>query len=830
MLKKFYGFYAADPNDAAATTKWGFFQKGTLSKNYFNGRTIIGSDNTGKGIGAAEINGKLVVSTIDSSAAPANMLWQDPVTGEIKKAAPGTGGATDNIYTADGALTSQRYLDINGQGLFFEDIGADASSFDVFIRGGGGGTYSNSSQLYLDSAYSEMRSGLGATESGVIFQPNAGQIYSGDLLTVEAKRTRFKNFGTDSARLQVALLERGPADFILYYDPISERITASEAFAGGGNFYIENGPYTVNELDTLATLPNDSTARIKSIGVIAGQYMTRIREVGADSIKYTMGVQDAGAAQGGAVSTGAQTFAGNKTFSGNVVASTFATTNNRAQLNQSGASSGGALVLTDAAAATTLEADGGDGKFIMSERPAISGNPAAGFGWLYARASDSKLVYEDDAGTIYDLTDNGGGGLTINNNADNRLLTANGGTTSIDGESALTWDATALSVGTTAAAGKVTVNDGGTVPIELKRNTGSGYGTLHWPSNNTYITLTSGGGIAFYRSNTFMSAFSSSSNFLLGTGTDVTSAKLLVATTTQGAIPAPKMTSAQRNAIASPTEGLQVFNTTDHAPSIYDGTTWQNLATVASGTFANRPSAPLVGQKYYQTDLLSGTYTWNGAKWVLEIDNSMLAYSNMLGALAPFASNTSGTGAAAYQNSERLSSYRVDAGTTTTGNARLHVSASFATIASQLPTSGELVLFYDNVYTNALSDGTNTYIIRVGRGATGDDSGIFFKYTDGVNSGQWQCITHDGTTATTTNTSVALVANTDQDFLIVYDFDGTDEVRFYIDGTLVATHTTNLPTTFESSAYPFGIGIEKTAGTTNRMFSIDNIYIKQTGN
>jgi hypothetical protein len=47
-------------------------------------------------------------------------------------------------------------------------------------------------------------------------------------------------------------------------------------------------------------------------------------------------------------------------------------------------------------------------------------------------------------------------------------------------------------------------------------------------------------------------------------------------TTTRGFLP-PRMTTTQKNAIASPAAGLQVYDTTLNRPCFYDGTTWITL-------------------------------------------------------------------------------------------------------------------------------------------------------------------------------------------------------------------------------------------------------------
>lgn len=54
------------------------------------------------------------------------------------------------------------------------------------------------------------------------------------------------------------------------------------------------------------------------------------------------------------------------------------------------------------------------------------------------------------------------------------------------------------------------------------------------------------------------------------------SAKLAVTSTTQGFAP-PRMTTVQKLAIASPTEGLQVYDLTLHQMSYWNGTTWINF-------------------------------------------------------------------------------------------------------------------------------------------------------------------------------------------------------------------------------------------------------------
>lgn len=83
--------------------------------------------------------------------------------------------------------------------------------------------------------------------------------------------------------------------------------------------------------------------------------------------------------------------------------------------------------------------------------------------------------------------------------------------------------------------------------------------------------------------------FTTEGNTNIGTSTPVTNAIFQVASTSKGSIPSPKMTTTQRDAIGSPVEGLQVFNTTTHKPNYHNGTSWidggENLYT-ADGTLS----------------------------------------------------------------------------------------------------------------------------------------------------------------------------------------------------------------------------------------------------
>ena len=85
------------------------------------------------------------------------------------------------------------------------------------------------------------------------------------------------------------------------------------------------------------------------------------------------------------------------------------------------------------------------------------------------------------------------------------------------------------------------------------------------------------GNISFLRSGVeFGRIFGATGNWGINTTTDVASSLLTMESTTKGFLP-PRMTTTQKNAIASPATGLMVYDTTLNLISVYNGTTWISL-------------------------------------------------------------------------------------------------------------------------------------------------------------------------------------------------------------------------------------------------------------
>lgn len=94
--------------------------------------------------------------------------------------------------------------------------------------------------------------------------------------------------------------------------------------------------------------------------------------------------------------------------------------------------------------------------------------------------------------------------------------------------------------------------------------------------------------------------------------TPSTSAMLDVASTTKGFL-APRMTTTEKNAIASPATGLQVYDTTLNAVSVYDGVAWVSLGAGGGGSMA-------IGGAI--TSATAGSVLFAGTSGVLQQDNT----------------------------------------------------------------------------------------------------------------------------------------------------------------------------------------------------------------
>jgi hypothetical protein len=179
------------------------------------------------------------------------------------------------------------------------------------------------------------------------------------------------------------------------------------------------------------------------------------------------------------------------------------------------------------------------------------------------------------------------------------------------------------------------------------------------------------------------------------------------------------------------------------------------------------------------------------------------------------------TGATGYGYAE------INTGTTTTGKAVLSGGYG-ATNQNQMGKIDNDYYYrceFKNVIVNDLSDGTEAYKLFLGfqidNVATNN---VYFTYTHSENSGVWNCTSHNAATPETTSTGTTVAADTEYDLAIeIYN----QTVKFYINGSLVATNTTHVPAA-TSTIYGPSAKILKSAGTTAKVVYLDAVGLRIT--
>lgn len=327
---------------------------------------------------------------------------------------------------------------------------------------------------------------------------------------------------------------------------------------------------------------------------------------------------------------------------------------------------------------------------------------------------------------------------------------------------------------------------------------GNNRGILNWDTNRAIISSGTSSTALDLAVNltTGLKLFTSRSVMIQngGTFTEESSSQLTVNSTTRGFL-LPRITTTQRDAIASPATGLQIFNTTDGYHEFYDAF-WGWM--------------PIANQNEWKQ------------KYGFEIFNDGCSSDGFFGAGA---FGTGGGNSGANILGFTYGNITMTTGTTTNSGYRL-VSNSWIALG------GGKTLFTAGCSFAQLSTTTDRYYINLGFHdvfSTNQVDAVGFVYDlNGLNTGStasanWQCLTSSNSVRTWTTTSVAVGPY--QNFRIEINANAT-QVLFYINDTLVATHTTNIPSGTSRNAQ-VGCSMNRALGTTSlQTIILDYIGLK----
>ena len=244
----------------------------------------------------------------------------------------------------------------------------------------------------------------------------------------------------------------------------------------------------------------------------------------------------------------------------------------------------GSIPYQTAAGATSLLAKGTDGQILTlaSGVPSWSAAPVTGVSTATSPLSISATTIS--LGTV-PVANGGTGAATltglVKGNGTNAMTAAFAGTDYLEpnGSAASLTNFPTLNQNTTGNAANVT----GIVAV-VNGGTGTTTGSI---TGTTALSFAAGG------SNQNVSILPSGTGSVgIGTNSPNSSAILDASSTTKGFLP-PRMTYAQKMAIASPPQGLMIYCTncgTNGEPEYYNGVAWVNMA---GGTAASVPPPPL---------------------------------------------------------------------------------------------------------------------------------------------------------------------------------------------------------------------------------------------
>ncbi len=269
----------------------------------------------------------------------------------------------------------------------------------------------------------------------------------------------------------------------------------------------------------------------------------------------------------------------------------------------------------------------------------------------------------------------------------------------------------------------------------------------------------------------------------------------------------------KQNAITLTTTGTS-------GAATFDGSTLNIPNYASGGSSQTLLEKAALGYEYYNdflsTPTLSGTSDGSGYIFFFSGTSASVVASTAPGIRA---SNQHGF-------------IRPTTGSQSTGYAGLYGGSG----GNQFLLGGGAMTFTTSVLFNTLSTSTERYRVTIGYGdqatSAAEVNGIFFTYDEGgtangtTASANWQCVTTAGSVRTLTTSTVAINNTAWCKLSIEINAAGTS-VAFYIDNTLVATHTTNIPSGAVQLITP-RVNISKTIGVTSRFFHMDYIYYAQT--
>ncbi|MGL5830926.1 MAG: choice-of-anchor Q domain-containing protein, partial [Candidatus Altimarinota bacterium] len=241
-------------------------------------------------------------------------------------------------------------------------------------------------------------------------------------------------------------------------------------------------------------------------------------------------------------------------------------------------------------------------------------------------------------------------------------------------------------------------------------------------------------------------------------------------------------------------------------------------------------------------DLLSLQYDSTSGFWRTDTDTHIIPparwglyhYHDMLGVTTDSAISSQVSGTSAANSATAITSVAAHSGVVqhTTGTTATGRAAMMSINPNNILLGNSWYWRYDSmVRITTLSDGTNRFIYRNGfldSPSAEPTDGVYFRYSDNLNTGQWQLVCRSNGTETATASTSAPAAATWYRLTIIVNPAGSS-AEFFVDGTSIGTCASNLPTG-AGRGTGFGSFMLKSVGLTARTIDLDYVEITSYAN
>jgi hypothetical protein len=285
-----------------------------------------------------------------------------------------------------------------------------------------------------------------------------------------------------------------------------------------------------------------------------------------------------------------------------------------------------------------------------------------------------------------------------------------------------------------------------------------------------------------------------------------------------------------------------IFGTAVVAGGGTGATTFTAYSVITAGTVATGPFQNVSGNGTTGQTLVSNgpgaLPTWQSAPGAFTPNSTVNIFDDFIGTLVQ-SSSSSVFSNIRWQNNGSVTWTNTPTGDSghpgqLSSSAMTALASDHYLFAADTPSTGAIVLGAGVIILNwvfkinTLSTGVNTYTLNIGMSdtpglAADQGNGTYFKYSNAVNSGNWEIVTASSSVLTTTTTATAVTLGWHNAQITINA--AASSVNFTMDGVSLGNIATNIPTVLIS---PLWLAFWSAGTVPANALVMDLFYMTQT--